>query len=119
MKVIFQTSQDALEENLNDTCTEHAVEQQVVLNTEEALRTRLQNATKNKAKEAAVSTSLLGSSLLPVPGSNAAEIKDLHVRIPLEAWTRARIAALQSGMPFKDYLTSLLFAAKPLESEPA
>ena len=42
------------------------------------------------------------------------ELKDLHVRVPLVAWKQARIAALQSGVSFKEYLTWILRNSTPL-----
>ena len=38
----------------------------------------------------------------------------LHVVVPLEAHVRARIAAMESGMPFKTYMARLLMLAKPI-----
>lgn len=38
----------------------------------------------------------------------------LHVVVPVEAHRQARIAAVQSGMPFKLYLAQLLMTAGPI-----
>ncbi|HWA98543.1 MAG TPA: hypothetical protein VG713_08620 [Pirellulales bacterium] len=45
------------------------------------------------------------------------ELKDLHVRIPLEAWRRGRIAALNCRLPFKVYLAGLLMKGGPTEPD--
>jgi hypothetical protein len=41
----------------------------------------------------------------------------LHAVIPVEAHTRARIAALKSGLSFRSYLAKLLMSAEPLDSQ--
>ncbi len=41
----------------------------------------------------------------------------LHVVIPRDVHRRAKMAALQSGVPFKVYVTMLLSVAKPLNNE--
>ncbi len=45
----------------------------------------------------------------------------LHVVVPLEGHKRARIAAMQSGLSFKLYMSFLLMSAKPLniKTDPA
>lgn len=45
------------------------------------------------------------------------ELCALHVIVPSEARQRAKIAALQSGLPFKDYVARLLFNARPFADQ--
>ena len=58
----------------------------------------------------------------PVTSSDPPEpMSHLHVLVPLEGHTRARIAAMQSGISFKLYMSTLLMSAKPLniKTDPA
>jgi len=41
--------------------------------------------------------------------------RTLHVRVSREAHTRARIAALESDLSFRDYLDRLLRTAQPVK----
>ncbi|WP_337175410.1 hypothetical protein [Paludisphaera sp.] len=41
----------------------------------------------------------------------------LHVIVPHEAWRRARTAALDSGLAFKDYMALLMLSARPIRSQ--
>ncbi|MEQ9380119.1 MAG: hypothetical protein RJP95_04600 [Pirellulales bacterium] len=41
--------------------------------------------------------------------------RTLHVRVSREAHTRARIAALESDLSFRDYIDRLLRTAQPIK----
>lgn len=41
-------------------------------------------------------------------------LRDLHIRVPIGSWRRAKIAAIDSGMSFKDYMSRIMSDAKPI-----
>lgn len=49
-----------------------------------------------------------------VVGQADAPPRTLHVSVPHEAWRRARSAALDSGLAFKDYMALLMLSARPI-----
>lgn len=57
--------------------------------------------------------------LRPGPGQPLDPPRTLHVVVPHEAWRRARSAALDSGLAFKDYMALLMLSARPLRGQDA
>lgn len=53
---------------------------------------------------------------LPSP-SGENELCILHMLVPLEARTRGKLAALASSLSFRDYVTILLYGAKPISDK--
>ena len=52
------------------------------------------------------------------PGTPTEEGREcyLHMTVPEAAKRQAKVAAAQSGMPFKHYMTRLMLQAKPMSS---
>lgn len=51
------------------------------------------------------------------PTEPSVQVCNLHMRVPVEARRNAKLAAVASGIPFRQFVTMLLLAAKPLQLE--
>jgi len=52
---------------------------------------------------------------VPIRNENGRSTKEIHVKgVPVAVWLRARQNALQSGLPFKDFVIRLLESSEPV-----
>lgn len=108
-------SGQVVEDGADVSSLEHVEERLVADAASDNQQLRSHSLPENKAMADPLDMRVHGNCATPLSTCTAQPLKDLHVRIPLEAWKTAQIAAIQSGVSFKDYLTHILLLARPLD----